>query len=124
MAERPVNDIYKHGRVILEKPLYIQDKKKVRIKTIATIYRILAARHFTYSFSKIDSNSFWSFRKGSMIHYETYRGVEKKMNKVTVTTSVARGGGGRGPPIMLFLSFVGTFGNVSVLVSGQACHLY
>ena len=44
MAERPVKDIYKHGNVILEKPLYIQDKKKVRIKTIATIYRILAAQ--------------------------------------------------------------------------------
>ena len=44
------------------------------------------------------------------------------------TTSVARGGGGGGggtcPPIMLFRSFVGTFGNLSVHVNRQACHLY
>ena len=43
--------------------------------------------------------------------------------------SVARGGGAGGatappPPIMLFRSFVGTFGNLSVHVSRQACHLY
>ena len=44
-----------------------------------------------------------------------------------VSISVARGGGGRGgncPPIMLFRSFVGTFGKLSVHVSRQACHLY
>ena len=39
-----------------------------------------------------------------------------------------RGGGGRGatapPPIMLFRSFVDTFGNLSVHVNRQACHLY
>ena len=37
--------------------------------------------------------------------------------------SVARGGGGGGgaiPPIMLFQSFVGTFGNLSVHGSRQA----
>ena len=47
-------------------------------------------------------------------------------------TSVARGGGGGGgggatappPPIMLFRSFVGTSGNLSVHVSRQAYHLY
>ena len=44
--------------------------------------------------------------------------------------SVAGGGGGgegRGaipPPIMLFQSFVGTFRNLSLHVSRQACHLY
>ena len=37
-----------------------------------------------------------------------------------------RGGGGATapPPIMLFRSFVGTFGNLLVHVSRQACHLY
>ena len=43
------------------------------------------------------------------------------------STSVARGGGGGGqlpaPPIMLFRSFVGTFGNLSVHVS-RTCYLY
>ena len=40
-------------------------------------------------------------------------------------TSVARGGGGAGgPPIMPFRSFVGTFRNLSVHVSRQACHFY
>ena len=38
------------------------------------------------------------------------------------------GGGGQGaippPPIMLFQSFVGTFRNLSLHVSRQACHLY
>ena len=48
--------------------------------------------------------------------------------------SVAGGGGGGGggqggnspppPPIMLFQSFVGTFRNLSLHVSRQACHLY
>ena len=41
----------------------------------------------------------------------------------------ARGGGGGGAggncsPIMLFRSFVGTFGNLLVHVSRQACDLY
>ena len=53
--------------------------------------------------------------------------------KVNLFISVAGGGGGgagggscRGAtaPIMLFRSFVGTFGNLSVQVSRQACHLY
>ena len=42
--------------------------------------------------------------------------------------SVTRGGQGVNcpppPPIMPFRSFVGTFGNFSVHVSRQACHLY
>ena len=41
--------------------------------------------------------------------------------------SVAGGGGAGGqspPPIMLFQSFVGTFRNLSLHVSQQACHLY
>ena len=40
--------------------------------------------------------------------------------------SVAGGQGGNPPPppIMLFHSFVGTFGKFSVHVSRQACHLY
>ena len=47
---------------------------------------------------------------------------------VVNNTSVARGGGGGNcpppPPIMLFRSFVDTFGNLSVHVSRQAYHLY
>ena len=34
------------------------------------------------------------------------------------------GGGGNCPPIMLFWSFVGTLGDLSVHVSRQASHLY
>ena len=41
---------------------------------------------------------------------------------MTADNSVARGGGGGGGGIMLFRSFVGTFGNLSAHVSRQACH--
>ena len=45
------------------------------------------------------------------------------MTKTLQSTNVARGGGGgggAGAPIMLFRSFVGIFGNLSVHVSRQS----
>ena len=62
---------------------------------------------------------------GAKPHYVLQCGVPSNI-------SVARGGGGGGncppppppPPIMPFRTFVGTFGNLSVHVSQQACHLY
>ena len=60
----------------------------------------------------------------------TFQKASRRPRKgpVTTTTSVARGGGGgqggNCPTIMLFRSFVGTSGNLSVHVSRQAYHLY
>ena len=48
----------------------------------------------------------------------------KKAMYIIIITSVARGGGGGGGAGGNFRRFVGTFGNLSVHVSRQACHLY
>ena len=58
--------------------------------------------------------------------------IESQSNLVGVrgiSVATERGGGAGGaiappPPIMPFRTFVGTFGNLSVHLSRQACHLY
>ena len=53
-----------------------------------------------------------------------FRAENWGLSRGTYPISVARGGGGQLPPNNAFRSFVGTFGNLSVHVSRQACHLY
>ena len=80
-------------------------------------------KHVEYNLiNKLVSSIKVSYVEPNLIALRTFLQT-RQINEVY--TSVARGGGGGGRRgEMLFRSFVGTFGNLSVHVSRQSCHLY